>query len=46
MFSEGDRVRSSYIMIHKHRIQSKVAAPTPAVTRGRASFTLGIGPDL
>lgn len=46
MFPEGDRGGGSYIMKHRHRIKSKVAAPTPAVTRGRASFTLGIGPDL
>lgn len=46
MFPEGDRVGGSYIIRHNHRIQSKVAAPAPVVTRGRASFTLGIGPDL
>lgn len=44
-YNRGDRVGGSYIMRHKQWIQNKVAAPTPAVTRGRASFTLGIGPQ-
>lgn len=46
MFPEGQRVGGSSIILYKHQIQSKVAAQTPVVTRGRAAFTLGIGTDL
>lgn len=46
MFPEGHGAGGICIIIYKHQIQSKVAALTPVVTRGRAAFTLGIGTDL